>query len=1219
MKIKIPKRIVASLVAMLTIVSILQPEGSTGVFFSRAYAASTTVTYNGGVTYAQSTCGSFSVGGKRAYCIEHNKSTPGTGTTVTSSTCSDATILKMLYYGPDGPKPWSGFSGKGSNYEIVVMSKALSYVYAGTKLGDIAEDFYDYVMSAESPCTSSAFTVKQGTTDTNGKTYTATVGGSTQTTATFTYTAASSANVTTFTVPTSLTAYVTHGGTKTSYAAGKSVSLYSGDTFYFTAGAGVSATRTVNFTGSKAISATYYTPTNSSLQTLIVGSSTSVKTSTMNLEFEDVKGSMTLTKKSTDGTNLSGAYYQVYYLASGYPDVTLIRDADTTNGKYTNTVTASSGTFIASFTTTNGVGSPTRSQAGIDLGITISGNTLTNLPTGYYCIVERTAPTGYQTSTTIHRGVVNASTTSIVINATDKALTNNTLSLQKVSDNEEMTDENPAYSMEGAEYSVYAFRGSPSSTAYRSFNTTFNTPNGIDSYITDAGNIDTATLVKDTGLVYVGRFTVDADGVGRVTDISSSATWLSSSYSAWNKNSSATEITKLPDNVSNQDPTQTILHHYVTVETKLPTSGAYGWDATAHVLSSNGGEITSTEPTLNDPISITVNKTDDEGNIISPDEVGISLEGTVFKVSYYDGYYNSKSELSGVTAERTWYIETIQNFISGDYEARLDNDYLANAYTSDEFYLDELGQPTLPLGTVTIEEVKSAEGYVKDSGAVTDDSGTVYSDRIFIGQVRPSDTDLGASLFGINGSTENVAYTNELNLNISNSIERGNVSFSKLRYDTNTGMANVEFDISLLGTDENGEEVIIETHRVKTDANGKYNSAGDSSLWFYGTADESLWDESNIDASEGKLIYGTYLITEVKCQANKGFQPAEAVRVTVTDDNQTVDAGTFVNIPNPSIKTMERDKDTGTHLSSVSDSVTIIDTVSYSYLVGNANYSVKGILMELKDDGSVTPLLDDNGDYILAHTTFTSNAVAEGKPYNTSSGTVDVTYTFPAETLEGRIFVVYEYLFIEATEVDVATVTDLVVTNGRVDTTDVMVDNDGKLVCHADPTDANQTGYFPSITTTLKNDCGEYKGSATPFTDTVHLEGLIAGETYTVESKMYNATKGRFVSEDVLGTVTFKATSQKMDVDVSFTVDTRKLAGDKLVAYEYLYDSNGNLIISETDPNNTAQTDVVKNLPVLPSAGGYSSLTMVFISAMLIVTGVAAVMKNKFRNKKEKI
>ena len=53
--------------------------------------------------------------------------------------------------------------------------------------------------------------------------------------------------------------------------------------------------------------------------------------------------------------------------------------------------------------------------------------------------------------------------------------------------------------------------------------------------------------------------------------------------------------------------------------------------------------------------------------------------------------------------------------------------YLAKDFESDSFYRDQYGKYVIPLGTITIKEIKAAEGYTTVNGFL-DVSGTHYSD-----------------------------------------------------------------------------------------------------------------------------------------------------------------------------------------------------------------------------------------------------------------------------------------------------------------------------------------------------------------------------------------------------------------------------------------------------------------------------------------------------------
>lgn len=104
----------------------------------------------------------------------------------------------------------------------------------------------------------------------------------------------------------------------------------------------------------------------------------------------------------------------------------------------------------------------------------------------------------------------------------------------------------------------------------------------------------------------------------------------------------------------------------------------------------------------NDPVGIILRKQDAETSAATP-QGGATLAGAEFTVKYYKGLY-SADQLSGRTPDRTWVLKTGANGT-----AYLHPDYLVSG---DAFYYAGNGDPTLPLGTVTIQETKPPTGYL---------------------------------------------------------------------------------------------------------------------------------------------------------------------------------------------------------------------------------------------------------------------------------------------------------------------------------------------------------------------------------------------------------------------------------------------------------------------------------------------------------------------------
>lgn len=114
-----------------------------------AFAESTEIQYGGSISYQGSTVGNFHVDGKRAFCMDHAKTSPSSGTQAEKSIYSDENVIKCLYYGWEGAEVWSGFGGN-SNYGVVATSLALDHYINGSNK-TVARDFISFIDSAPKP------------------------------------------------------------------------------------------------------------------------------------------------------------------------------------------------------------------------------------------------------------------------------------------------------------------------------------------------------------------------------------------------------------------------------------------------------------------------------------------------------------------------------------------------------------------------------------------------------------------------------------------------------------------------------------------------------------------------------------------------------------------------------------------------------------------------------------------------------------------------------------------------------------------------------------------------------------------------------------------------------------------------------------------------------------------------------------------------------------
>ncbi len=147
---------------------------------------------------------------------------------------------------------------------------------------------------------------------------------------------------------------------------------------------------------------------------------------------------------------------------------------------------------------------------------------------------------------------------------------------------------------------------------------------------------------------------------------------------------------------------------YYVKETKAPKGYALNPNAVKVVIEAGKntwlGEASSgfEDYPQSDPVRILLGKVDKETNKNKP-QGSASLAGAEFTVKYYKGLYDSDPAKSGQTPARSWVLKTNSNG-----KAYLNKDYKVSG---DDFYYASNGDPTFPIGTVTIQETKAPTGY----------------------------------------------------------------------------------------------------------------------------------------------------------------------------------------------------------------------------------------------------------------------------------------------------------------------------------------------------------------------------------------------------------------------------------------------------------------------------------------------------------------------------
>ena len=394
---------------------------------------------------------------------------------------------------------------------------------------------------------------------------------------------------------------------------------------------------------------------------------------------------------------------------------------------------------------------------------------------------------------------------------------------------------------------------------------------------------------------------------------------------------------------------------------------------------------------------------------------------------------------------------------------------------------------------------------------------------------------------------------------IYNQIKRGDIEGVKIGAGTHKRLADVPFRITSKTTGEN--------HVVVTDDNGQFSTSAEWASHKHNTnagktSEDGVWfGTSEPDDSKGALPYDTYIIEELCCDSNKGFELIPPFEIVVSRNNLVIDLGTLTDEYEKeiSIHTTATSKD-GEKTILAGKEVTIVDTVKLDGLTKGTKYQLKGWQM-LKEENA--ELIID-GKRVENDYTF----VADDEEMK-----VEISYTFNASALGGKNLVTFEELY------DLSNPEEPV-----------------KVVEHKDIEDDGQTVLITEriikIHTTATDKDGNKEleaGKDVTIIDTVTLEGLEVGTQYKLVGwqmlKEENAElliNGKRVESDY----TFTADSETMKVEVAFTFDATSLDGKQLVTFEELYDLSNpdepKKVTEHKDIEDKGQTITFKEKPEEP-------------------------------------
>ena len=276
----------------------------------------------------------------------------------------------------------------------------------------------------------------------------------------------------------------------------------------------------------------------------------------------------------------------------------------------------------------------------------------------------------------------------------------------------------------------------------------------------------------------------------------------------------------------------------------------------------------------------------------------------------------------------------------------------------------------LPYGNFRIVESEAPDGYLTDGA-------------------KPID-------FTITENGKIVDLTDEAH-SIYNQIKRGDIEGVKIGAGTHKRLADVPFRITSKTTGE--------SHIVVTDGNGQFSTSADWASHKHNTnagktSEDGVWfGTSEPDDSKGALPYDTYIIEELRCESNKGFELIPPFEIVVSRNNRVIDLGTLTDEYEKeiTIHTTATSKD-GEKTILAGKEVTIIDTVKLDGLTKGAKYQLVGWQM----------LKEKNAELIIDGKRIENDYTFIADKENMK---VEIIFIFDASSLGGKQLVTFEELY----------------------------------------------------------------------------------------------------------------------------------------------------------------------------------------------------------------
>ena len=538
---------------------------------------------------------------------------------------------------------------------------------------------------------------------------------------------------------------------------------------------------------------------------------------------------------------------------------------------------------------------------------------------------------------------------------------------------------------------------------------------------------------------------------------------------------------------------------------------------------------------LSDPAAVMLGKydgdhfyrADGEGNVAQGNAP--SLAGAIFKVQFYPEHFSTVKEAqeSGVEP-RTWYVSTDK-----DGYCDLSEEYLAEGHESSPFYTNNSGTPTLPLGTLTFQEIEAPEGYNLEK--IVDANGEEVEEGIFIQQVTED---------GVNTT---IAYDMPL---IPNTIDKGGIEIEKRDLETNglTGQGNASIDGTTF-------EIYNESEKAVT-VRGIDYQPGDAIECL--TKDLVIKD-GKCSTDDQTLPYGSYSIREVSPGQGYNLTDGEPRYFTISENHQMIhfsdttenaEGGAFKNavkrgdLSFTKVRTMDNKR-----LAGIPFKITSQTTGESHIVVTDENGEVNTAASFNEHTQNTNG--NDDGNYDA------SNGVWFGstEPRNDMGALPYDTYTLEelsCDKNQGMVLATFDFTISrDAYNLDMGDVLNSVAEKPYIGT-------------HAtDATDGDKL--IIADTEAVINDHVSYSA-------------LAANETYTLTASLVDKTTGEQIP-GASAQVTFETKSDRGSVEVQIPVNLVDYAGKDVVVYEVL--TQGGVVVAEHQEIDDSEQTVHVVTPVI--------------------------------------